>query len=302
MGALKKKRGGVLFGSLRVMSQKGMKLTVVLVSIFATGVLIFAFGCEQKAGILPSPVASEQIAVSAREALLPELTNDQCVLCHPQQPKTIDASGGKHKYDVGCLDCHIEHPPQGTQAIPECSMCHSDESHYELENCSSCHSDTHAPLDLTLEGEITGPCLTCHPKVGDELKKYPSIHTDMACNECHATTHKKIPDCMECHEKHTEDMKFETCLSCHPVHMPLEITYSDDTPSHYCGACHSEALSLLEANTTKHHDLACVYCHEDKHKAVPPCSACHSEPHSQAMLKKFPECADCHSTAHDLQG
>ena len=301
MGALKKKKGGVLFSSPRVMSPKVMKLTVALVSIFATGVLIFAFGCKQQAGILPSPAASEQIAVSA-SALVPELTNDQCVLCHPQQPQTIDASGGKHKSDVGCLDCHLEHPPDGTQAIPECSMCHSGESHYELEKCSSCHSDTHAPFELMLEGEITGPCLTCHPNEGDELKKHPSIHTDMACTECHATTHKKIPSCMECHEKHTEDMNFEACVSCHPVHMPLVVTYSADTPSHYCGACHNEALSLLEANTTKHHDLACVFCHKDKHKVVPPCFACHSKPHSDSMLRKFPECSSCHSIAHDLQG
>lgn len=291
MGALKKKRGGILFSSPRAMT-----LTVVLVSIFATGVLIFAFGCKQ-VGILPSPAASEQVAAKA-----PKLTNDQCISCHPQQPKTIDASGGKHKTDVGCLDCHVEHPPQGEQAIPECSMCHSDNAHYELEQCSICHSDTHAPLELMLEGEITGPCLTCHPKEGDELKKYPSVHTDMACNECHAETHKNIPSCMECHEKHSEDMNFETCVSCHPVHMPLIVTYTDETPSDYCGACHKEALSLLEANTTNHHDLACVYCHKNKHKVVPPCFACHGQPHPDSMLKKFPECGDCHGTAHDLKG
>lgn len=301
MGALKRKRGIVLFSSL-----KTMRSTVALVSIFAAGVLIFVFGCKQQTGILPSPAASEQIKVAAaekaEEATTPEMTNAQCVLCHPKQPQTIDAGGGKHKTDVGCLDCHVEHPPLGTKAVPECIMCHSEKPHYELENCSSCHSDTHAPLELTLEGEITGPCLTCHQKVGDELKKHPSVHTEMACNECHAATHKKIPNCMECHEKHTESMNFEACVSCHPVHMPLVVTYADDTPSDYCGACHKEALSLLEANTTKHHDLACVYCHKNKHKVVPPCFACHGTPHPDSMLKKFPNCGDCHGIAHDLKG
>jgi hypothetical protein len=300
MGVWKRKKGSVLSNSLRA-----MRLTVALSSIFVAVALVFVFGCEQKAGVLPSPATSEQreAAAAARaKAAPPEMTNAQCVLCHAQQPQTIDASGAKHKTEVGCLDCHREHPPQGAEAIPECGVCHSGEPHYALEECASCHSDTHAPLELTLEGKITGPCLTCHQKQGEEVKKHPSAHTDMACNECHDKTHKNIPSCMNCHEKHTEEMDFAACVSCHPVHMPLVVTYDDKTPSGYCGGCHEEALTLLMANTTKHHDLSCVYCHKDKHKVVPPCFACHSKPHSDAMMKKFPKCGDCHSTAHDLKG
>ena len=231
---------------------------------------------------------------------VPPLTDSHCVHCHPQQPATIEAQGAKHKTEVGCQDCHVEHPPLGANAVPECSMCHSGESHYELVGCSNCHSDTHAPLDLKLEGEITGPCLTCHQQQGKEVKDHPSAHTDVACSECH-TAHRKVPECMVCHEKHTEDMEFKTCLSCHPVHMPLEITYVRETPSRYCTACHEEAGSLLQSNTTKHHDLSCAYCHRDKHKTIPPCVACHGQPHPDSMLKKFPECGDCHGTGHDLR-
>jgi hypothetical protein len=96
-------------------------------------------------------------------------------------------------------------------------------------------------------------------------------------------------------------MEFKTCLSCHPVHMPLEVTYASETPSHYCTACHKKAGALLQANKTKHHDLSCVYCHQDKHKTVPPCGMCHGKPHPENMLKKFPKCGNCHSTAHDLK-
>ncbi|MBW2568171.1 MAG: cytochrome C [Deltaproteobacteria bacterium] len=298
MGILKRKKSSIELFS----SPKAMRLIVALSSIFMAATLFFVFGCEQKAGILPSQAASEQKAAAVATVTGPELTDAQCVLCHPKQPQTIDASGGKHKTEVGCMDCHQEHPPQGEQAIPQCSMCHSGEPHYELEQCSSCHTDTHAPLDLTIEGDITGPCLTCHQQQGDELAKHPSAHTDLACNECHATVHKKIPDCMECHQKHTEEMDFAACVSCHQVHQPLLVTYSENTPSSYCGACHEEAVSLLEANTTKHHDLACVYCHKNEHKTVPPCFACHGKPHPDSMLKKFPECGDCHGTAHDLKG
>lgn len=299
MGVFKRKTRTALCSSTAT-----MKSMAVIGSFFAAIVLICTFGCEQKAGLRPLASAPQEIekvtAAELKGANTPEVTNAHCVLCHLQQPQTIEARGEKHKSAVGCLDCHREHPPQSAKAVPECSMCHNGKPHYELKQCSSCHSDTHAPLDLKLEGEISEPCLTCHQQQGDEVSKYPSAHTNVACNECHAV-HRKIPDCMECHDKHTKDMDFKACVSCHPVHMPLVVTYDQETPSDYCGACHTEALNLLEKNTTKHHDLSCAYCHRDKHKIVPPCFACHGKPHPDAMLKKFPECGDCHGTAHDLK-
>ena len=286
------KRGFELFTSLSAMRSIG-----VIVGLFGIVALVCAIGCEQRAGVRPSTAAPKQ--AEAPQAP-PAISDAQCVHCHPQQPETIAAQGGKHKTEVGCQDCHTEHPPQGTGAIPQCSMCHSGEPHYELENCASCHTDTHAPLAIKLAGDISGPCLSCHPQQGEEVQAHPSAHTDLACNECH-TVHRQIPVCMECHEKHTGDMDFEACKTCHPVHKPLLVTYPDDVPSHYCGACHGEALSQLQANKTKHHDLACAYCHKEKHKNVPPCQLCHGEPHPSAMLQKFPKCGDCHGTAHDLK-
>ncbi len=298
MGVLKKKRATRRFGRFNGLT--AVKSVGLVLGVVGIVTLICALGCEQRTGVKPSaakPAKAQEAAASG----VPALSNAQCVLCHPQQPQTIAVRGEKHRTEVGCLDCHVEHPPEGASAVPECGMCHSDEAHYELENCSSCHSDTHAPLDLKLEGEITGACLTCHQQQGDEVKAHPSAHTDLPCNECHAS-HKEIPDCTQCHEKHTEDMGFEACVSCHPVHMPLVITYGSQTPNHYCGACHEEATGLLAKNTTKHHDLLCVFCHKDKHKTVPPCFACHPTPHPKAILDKFPSCSQCHGIAHDLKG
>ncbi|MHC4474117.1 MAG: cytochrome c3 family protein [Planctomycetota bacterium] len=293
MRELKRKRGVVLFGSLTALRSMG-----IVVGVLGVIALICVFACQQTTGVRPS--AATPGKVSARETV-PTLTNALCVVCHPQQPQTIKARGEKHKTKVGCLDCHTEHPPEGADAIPACSMCHSGKAHYELEQCASCHSDTHAPLDIKLEGEVSEPCLSCHPQQGDEVEKHPSAHTDVACNECHAV-HRQIPDCTDCHEKHTEDMDFNACVSCHPVHMPLVVTYKPETPSHYCGACHEEALDLLAKNTTKHHDLSCAFCHKNEHKVVPPCFACHPDPHPKAILDKFPECGQCHDIAHDLKG
>ena len=296
MGRLNNKIGFKLFGfsDLTIRKSTGCLLCIFLIGIVA---------CQQSAVRTKSDIPPKQ-----PEAIIEEkgekpgafgITNAQCVLCHPKQPQTIKAYGGKHETEVGCSDCHLEHPPKGTKAVPECGMCHSEKAHYQLDQCGSCHTDTHAPLNLIFEGEISEPCLTCHMQQGDEVANYPSAHTEMACNECHAE-HRKVPNCMECHSKHTEDMNFEFCKSCHPVHMPLVVTYSEDTPCEYCGVCHGEVLSLFEQNTTKHHDLSCAHCHNNKHKTIPACYACHDKPHSDRLTQKFPTCAACHDTAHNL--
>ena len=297
MGVSKRERG-VGSSFLRGLTAFGWVSCVV--SVAGVIALVCAFGCEQRTGLRPSTAGAEQAEQSVKVPS-EKLSNANCTFCHEVQPQTIAEKGGKHRTEVGCMDCHTEHPPKGTDAIPECSMCHSGKPHYELANCGSCHADAHAPLDLKLEGSITKPCLTCHQQQGDEVKKHPSAHTDLACNECH-TAHKYIPNCMDCHEKHTEDMEFETCLSCHPVHMPTVITYTPDTPRHYCGACHKAAVELLDKSKRKHHDVACTRCHPDKHKAILPCVQCHPAPHAKAILDKFPKCGQCHGIAHDLKG
>ena len=234
-------------------------------------------------------------AIAAEAAL----SNSDCVKCHPQQPATIASKGTKHKTAVGCLDCHTEHPPQGTQAIPKCAMCHAGKPHYELPECASCHADTHAPLDIKMGEKTTPVCLTCHPQQGNEMAASPSKHALLDCSKCHPA-HRQYLDCLKCHDPHTKDMTFETCKACHPPHKPLDIRYGMDTPSETCAACHYDAYDNLKANTTKHHDLSCAYCHRDKHKVVPPCEACHGKPHAAGIHAKYTECGKCHGAAHTL--
>jgi hypothetical protein len=293
MDALKTKRAMALFGSLTA-----MRLTCVAAGIVGIVAVLCALGCEQKAGLAPPPGGAR---AGGPGQATPVLTNAMCVVCHPQQVETIRDHGAQHKTEVTCLDCHREHPPQGENAIPQCSMCHSGKPHFELKDCSSCHTNAHAPLDITFEGDVTAACLTCHEVQGVELKEHPSAHTDMPCTECH-TSHRQIPSCMDCHEKHTPDMDFQACVSCHPAHMPLVITYGPQTPNRWCAACHREAYDQLSKSKSKHHDLTCVVCHKDRHKFTPACTVCHPEPHTKAMLEKFPHCSQCHGTAHDLRG
>jgi len=228
-----------------------------------------------------------------------QLSNNDCIKCHKIEPMDIEAQGGAHKTEVTCMDCHEGHPPENRDNIPTCSNCHSGKSHYELDNCLSCHSNPHAPLVLKLAKNITGPCLTCHQDEGSQLQENKSFHSTMACTACHQQ-HGKVPECINCHEPHAEDMVQADCKQCHQAHKPLAITYAANTPSKSCAACHDEAFDLLMASNSKHHELLCAKCHRDQHKMIPTCQDCHGAPHPAGILRKFPECSQCHNTAHDL--
>jgi hypothetical protein len=236
--------------------------------------------------------------VSAQEA---ELMNSDCVKCHQAVPQQIEEKGMAHKTAVSCLDCHVGHPPEVADNIPACAMCHAGTPHYdEIENCAQCHVNPHTPLELTLDGELKAECLTCHDPIGQQLTANPSAHTEVSCNFCHADTHGYIPECMVCHETHSEEIAAQDCAACHQAHMPLEVAYDDQLPSVFCAACHDTAYKELNATPTKHQTLACVYCHQDEHKMVPLCSDCHGVPHAPGIHEKFPTCGECHNTAHDL--
>lgn len=228
------------------------------------------------------------------------LADVPCPVCHKKQPEMIANGTTKHTTKVTCTNCHEEHPPDGKQAIPKCSKCHSGKPHFGLDGCLGCHKDPHAPLNIVFEGELTAPCLTCHTPQRQDLEAFPSAHTSFACNFCH-DVHGKKPSCMQCHEKHLSEMEFKDCVTCHSVHKPLMVTYPKEIPSHYCGACHKDQFSSLQASKTKHHNLACAFCHEDKHKTIPACLKCHQGIHPPKILAKYEKCQNCHGSPHDLK-
>jgi len=261
--------------------------------------IINAFDSGRLAVILLVAFSMACVWGAAAGAEAAGLQNTDCVKCHAKEPATVEQHGAKHKTAVGCIDCHREHPPLGTQAIPECSLCHSGKAHYELENCQSCHSDPHAPLALKLEGDITQPCLTCHAQQGKELQDHPSKHTEVSCTFCHAT-HGEIPLCSACHEPHTPSQTQADCLGCHPVHMPLVIHYANETPRSFCTPCHDAVGALMDKTQTKHKTFTCAFCHRGTHPVIPQCETCHGKPHSPAQHKMRPNCLDCHLDAHNL--
>lgn len=229
----------------------------------------------------------------------PQLTIDDCAKCHDQQPAEIAEAGSAHRDSINCQECHTGHRPSSPNNVPQCSMCHEGEAHYELENCLSCHNP-HQPLRVVLAGELKSECLTCHTSQNEQLEANPSKHTTFACNFCHADQHGVIPECLQCHEPHSENVAQADCATCHEVHQPLVLEYPETTQNILCAACHDGIYDQLMATRTKHHDVACVQCHSDKHKTIPNCSDCHGLPHAEGIHNKFPECGSCHNIAHDL--
>jgi len=244
---------------------------------------------------LMNPFANKSFADQA------ELTNADCIKCHPAVVVLVDSEGGKHKTAVKCMDCHVGHPPMVSKEkiIPACSMCHSGKPHYEIGGCNTCHSNPHTPLKMKLAPNLTAPCVSCHEKEGNELKEHPSLHSKLFCTTCHKA-HKQVPSCLECHQPHSAEMENKDCLVCHPAHQPRTITYGPDLPSIQCAACHKGIYDTLLGVETKHSKLACVFCHKEKHGFVPACETCHGTPHPETMLKQFPKCIMCHISAHSL--
>ncbi len=233
----------------------------------------------------------------------PQLVNKDCIKCHVEVVHQNMGDGGKHKTEVGCLDCHTGgHPPniEGSEIIPQCSMCHEGEDHYEVDNCLGCHQNPHQPLQIVFGEENAAVCNTCHSDQGNEIKDNPSAHGEVDCAVCHHDKHGYIPDCMECHDPHRDGQETPTCITCHQVHQPLNVVYGEKIPNMDCGACHDELADILSAGATKHAALDCVYCHKEKHGFVPTCQDCHGVPHPESMMTKFPECNDCHEDPHDL--
>ncbi|HIJ78994.1 MAG: hypothetical protein OEY01_08250 [Desulfobulbaceae bacterium] len=253
------------------------------------------FACLLGVGLLMAAT------IFAGNALAEGLLPTDCIKCHDKQPKDIASNGLSHKTEISCVDCHEAHRPSSPNNIPQCNKCHEGTAHFDLTGCLNCHNNPHTPKVISIDKDLTEPCLTCHTDQMAQLQQYESSHTRVACSTCHRERHPFIPDCLHCHSPHKEGMDMKVCLTCHKPHMPLEVTYPAETPSEYCAACHDDVYSTLKASKFKHGKFECAKCHQDKHKTIPRCQDCHGEnPHPPAMHEKFPQCGQCHGIAHDL--
>ena len=233
------------------------------------------------------------------------LTPAQCGQCHLPIYDLIRKEGGKHRFE--CTNCHQEYHVYNplkqnyAEIMPKCQRCHGLTHGETLAECSQCHIDSHSPKNIPMNTFLEDECITCHPKPGDEMNQFPSKHKDQGCSACHEK-HAYIPSsCMNCHEPHIANLtQDKQCLVCHPVHSPARrLKYAKGTSNDICAGCHDEIAAALAANKSKHHNLACVDCHNE-HKYVPKCKDCHKKQHSKKLLEKFENCLRCHIDPHNL--
>lgn len=234
------------------------------------------------------------------------LTTLECARCHFRVFEVIRDKGGRHQLE--CRFCHQDFhswrpETPWSEVVPQCASCHGEFHSPEFSACLDCHTNPHAPLaSLTDFDRLGQSCGSCHARQGREVQQFPSAHTEVTCSACHHDRHGFIPDCLECHaEPHLPYDGNAGCLSCHPVHAPLQISYGPDIANNICGTCHESVLKKLKKTDKKHGALYCVYCHADRHGFIPQCRNCHAQPHPEALLKKFGGCADCHGDPHALQ-
>lgn len=235
---------------------------------------------------------------------VPQLVVGDCNKCHFDVVGSFFEQGGQHKETMNCLGCHLEHPPIGTESIPECGMCHdtNETSHYRAQGCLECHNP-HAPLDVdyTEVESVRTVCVGCHFQPNEDFEAYPSAHSEMDCKECHQK-HGDFFNCLECHQPHSDQIdEYADCLLCHKPHMPTVVRYPDTLSVSYCSGCHARQTKSLQNTTLKHSTFRCAFCHRLQHKTIPVCATCHGAPHAAALHRKFPDCRICHNGAHGLE-
>ncbi len=226
-----------------------------------------------------------------------------CVACHEDIVGDYTDNGGAHLENLSCSECHTKHPPREEGVMPACADCHDpgDNKHFAGDQCLQCHNP-HSPTKINFASikNLRSVCLGCHPKPGDQMKRVPSAHAELECNECHPSHGKRL-SCLECHEGHSNGMQYNDCLKCHQHHAPAPPKLAKKIPSTLCGSCHKEQNSNQQLDTSKHAKLQCIYCHKGQHKVIQECRTCHGEPHDAPLHKRFTDCHKCHGDPHYLK-
>ena len=250
----------------------------------------------------PGPDAEKGISLYRDLKIVP-LKPEDCGRCHTRIYNLLKSGGGKHR--INCRRCHVQfhtYRPGKTpykDVLPHCDQCHQLPHGPELTQCLTCHQQPHTPLKIPAGRKLDQGCHICHRDEDKEMKTYITQHTDLYCSTCHHTRHGYIPQCLECHQRHSDNVPImAACLTCHSPHKALQVTYPADIPKEACGVCHRSEYEMLKQSHTKHSAQLCTKCHPDKHRTIMRCPQCHGKPHSDSILNKFMLCGQCHGPAH----
>ncbi|MBM4290253.1 MAG: hypothetical protein FJ138_01420 [Deltaproteobacteria bacterium] len=190
---------------------------------------------------------------------------------------------GKHKTDVGCLDCHTERTPQGQL---------KRFGPISVRGCESCHKDPHP------QGIFSGiSCAECHVTEGFQ-QTAGFDHTSVGWPLLGA--HKKEP-CLSCHKWEQWAPPSKDCVGCH------EDVHRGQFKDQQCSACHQEtSFSDLkfDHNTQSrfplkgsHQRVECAACHEGGHyKPIDmECASCHEKDNPHGDTFQGAACSQCHT-------
>ena len=277
-------------GTVKVASR--LAVVILVLSVMAGAAFAAEGNGKLKVQIPPDP----QLYSKAPQPL----TVEQCAQCHPSVFQNIKEDGGKHRFD--CQRCHsafhVFNPKKGNYdaIMPKCDTCHDQPHGAKVTDCLSCHRNPHTPRKVSMSATLGNACGQCHPGPQEQLAKFQSKHSKVACNICH-TTHGLKASCFNCHEPAPAGRCHCTVSSCH---RPCQVTYPDDTPAAICGVCHTTVYSKWQKTASKHAKVNCALCHHTKHKYKPQCTECHAVRIPQVLLAKYPKCLTCHLDVHDL--
>ncbi len=136
-------------------------------------------------------------------------------------------------------------------------------------------------------------CSKCHAGPPADIAAAGGKHKEVGCTACHPghrpSSKNNIPQCNQCHmgKPHFE---LKNCLGCHKnPHTPRKIQFAGNVTDP-CLTCHTQQISQLRDNKSKHTSLYCSTCH-DVHGKKPACTQCH-KPHSASMTAD--DCKKCH--------
>lgn len=159
------------------------------------------------------------------------------------------------------------------------------------------------PVDL----EANRECNECHAEAATTVAARGGPHRELACADCHAEHPPDVegaatPQCLGCHQGHSEAMTAATCIECHAGHDFTKVVHTARMPDAYCGACHGDVTDTLRASRSLHLGVHCVLCHQGEHTApVKDCGWCHRGAHPRREADHQGGCQGCHGTAHDLR-
>ena len=251
------------------------------------------------------------------------LEREVCARCHTSIYYLLKSGGGKHR--TNCRSCHVQvrfhYSPPYKGILPRCDSCHQQphgkiikkvaeaegkrliEDSPELTQCITCHQQPHTPLEIPAGRRLDQACYICHPKEDREINSYRTWHTEFYCSTCHHTKHGYKPQCLECHQRHTDKVSIflDACLTCHPPHKARQVVYPADIPKEACAVCHPSQYEILERSNPKHSALGCTKCHPENHRAIMRCEQCHSKLPDTCISQKNMLCGQCHGPSHALR-